>query len=283
MKALVSLILVAALVAGVYMLSSGGCKAQTQVASDKLMDKINNWLGDLDVKRKEISNQIDELDKAVENVRQKKVQAEVRLEEYQKKVDPIKRRITRIKEGLIAFQPYVSSEEDVEINGKTYTPEQIRDSINTLADEYESLNQKLGGYEVSIKAFRQSYELLARQQSSAGETMRKLKDKLNEIDVKKEALDSMKTAQTILGEGGTISDEFTKLETQINDLFVEVESGMRIESEKISERERDLDTSGSNVDDVLDQLQSVDATAARLEQILGPAAGDNDSGDKPDQ
>ena len=278
MKAIAPLVVVVVMAVGIYMATSGGCKAQSQVASDKLMEKINNWLGDLDVKRKEISNNISKLETAVENVRQQKVQAEVQLEEYQKKIDPIKSRIARIRDGLVAFQPYVQAEEDVEINGKTYTPEQVRESVNTLADEYEALNRKLGGYEQSVKAFQQSYDLLARQQSSANENMKRLKEKLEEIDAKKEALDSMKTAQTILGEGGTISDDFTELETQINDLFVEVEAGMRVESEKIAERERDLNSSASGVDEVLNDLQSVDATAARLDEILGS----DDSNDQPE-
>jgi chromosome segregation ATPase len=274
MKALVSLVLVAAMIGGVYLLSTGGCKAQTQVAGDKLMAKINSWLGELDVKRKEISNQIDNLDKAVEKVRRNKIEAEVQLEEYQKKIDPIKKKISQIKEALALLQPHVKATEDVEINGKTWSPDKVRDNINALIDEYEALNQKLGGLEVSVKAFQQSYNLLATQQASADKTMKMLGEKLAEIDAKKEALDSMKTAQTILGEGGSISDEFNKLEKDINELFVDVESGMRLESEKIAERERDLATSTSAVDDVLKQMESADETASRLEAILGPGAAD---------
>ena len=71
MKALVSLICIAVLIGGVYMISTGGCTPQAQVAGDKVMEKINSWLGELDVKRKEISIEIDKLDSAVENVRRK--------------------------------------------------------------------------------------------------------------------------------------------------------------------------------------------------------------------
>jgi chromosome segregation ATPase len=278
MKALISVICIAVLVGGIYLLSSSGCNAQRQVAQDKIMERINNWLGDLDVKRKEISNEITKLEAAIENVRQQRVQSEVQLEQYQAKIEPVKKQIDRIKQALAMFQPHIKAIEDVQINNRTFSPAEIQENVNTLIEEYESLNRQLGGYEVSIKAFEQSHELLARQENSAKGSMKLLKEKLDEIDVKKEALESMRSAQTIVGEGGSISDEFEKLEKQINDLFVEVEAGMRVESEKIAERERDLASSTTAVDEILDEMETKDATAARLEEILG-TSGAPDTGD----
>ena len=65
MKALVSLVLAVALIAGIYIASTSGCGARAQVAGDKLLKKIDGWLGELDVKRKKIQNKIEELDNAI--------------------------------------------------------------------------------------------------------------------------------------------------------------------------------------------------------------------------
>lgn len=268
MKAFVSLLLVVVLIGGVYLLSTGGC-TQAQVASDKVMVKINKWLGELDVKRKDISNQIASLESDMETVRAKKISAEVQLKQYQDKMEPVKKSIADVKSALALLQPHIKATEDVEINGKTWTPAKIQETVKALIDDYEAMNRRLGGLEVSVKAFKQSYDLLAKQQGTADKSMSMLKEKLKEIDIKKEALDAMKTAQSIVGEGGSISDDFNKLEKDINDLFVDVETGMKVEAEKIAERERDLEASTSNVDSILSELNAVDTTAAKLEEILG--------------
>lgn len=280
MRAFTALLLVAVLIGGVYMLSTGGC-TQAQVASDKVMDRINKWLGELDVKRKDISNQIGKLETDLENVRTKKVSAEVQLKQYQDKIEPAKKSIADIKAALALLQPHIKATADVEINGKTWTPAKIQETVNALIADYEGLNRRLGGLEVSVKAFKQSYDLLASQQATADKSMTMLKEKLKEIDIKKEALDAMKTAQSIVGEGGSISDDFSKLEKDINDLFVDVETGMKVEAEKIAERERDIETSTTNVDSILNELNAVDTTAAKLEEILG-TGGAADAGDASD-
>ena len=98
MKAFASLILMISLLAGVYVATTTtGCGARAQVAGDKVMDKIDKWLGELDVKRKEIANSIDELENAVDRTHKAKVSAEVRLEEIDKKAKPIQKRIDGIK------------------------------------------------------------------------------------------------------------------------------------------------------------------------------------------
>ena len=145
------------------------------------------------------------------------------------------------------------------------------------------MNQKLGGLEVSVKAFQRSYDLLAAQQANADKTMKKLKENLELIDSKKEALDAMKSAQN-LGSDTSISDKFDELTDSIDDLFVKVESGMRIQTEKIADREQALSDSSDAGNDLLDKLDTADDTAARLDAIRGTGSDDGaDPDDGADQ
>jgi len=269
MKALVSLILAVALIGGVYLATTSGCGARAQVAGDNIMKKIDGWLGELDVKKTKIENKIGELTTAVDNVRKKKVEAEVRLEQLEKERGPVTAKIAEVKKALKVLSPHLKSTEDVEINGTMMSPEKINNFATELADEYDMLNQKLGGLDVSVKAYRQAFELLNRQAETGQTTLKTLSGKLQEIATKKEALDAMKTAQTIVGENGSISDEFNKLESEINDLFVDVETGMRLESEKISAREAALESSSNAVDEILGDIEVADQNASRIEAILG--------------
>ena len=273
MKALVSLVLAIVLIGGIYLVSTSGCGARAQVAGEKLLDKIDAWLGELEVKRKAIENEKKNLEQAIENVREQKVKAKVQLDRYQAMIEPVNAELTKIKRALGELQPHLSATEDVEIKGKTYSPEQIQDMANTLADEFESLSKRVGGYEVAVAAFQESYDMLSQQQDMAGETMGRLNEKLEEIDIKREAVQAMQVNQEILGESGSISQKFTDLEKQIEDLFVDVETQMVLEKERLAERERDINSRSESADAIMQDLESgADATKARIDAILG---GDN--------
>ncbi|MGI9517929.1 MAG: hypothetical protein ACR2NP_12830 [Pirellulaceae bacterium] len=274
MKALVSLVLAIALIGGIYLISTSGCGARAQVAGEKLLDKIDSWLGELEVKRTAIENEKKKLEDAIENVREQKVKAKVQLDRYQAMMDPVNSELTNIKRALGELQPHLAATEDVEIKGKTYTTQQVQEMANTLADEFESLSKRLGGYEVAVQAFQESYDMLARQQDTAADTMKRLNEKLEEIDIKREAVQAMQVNQEILGESGSISEKFVDLEKQIEDLFVDVETQMVLEKERLSERERDMNSRSESADAIMQDLESgSDATQARIDAILGKDNG----------
>jgi peptidoglycan hydrolase CwlO-like protein len=273
MKALLSLVLAIALIGGIYIASTSGCGARAQVAGDKILQKIDGWLGELDVKRKEIANSVERLDAAIDRNHKAKVSAEVRLEEIDRKIEPVQSTIGRIKQALIVINPHLDATAEVEINGKMMSPEKIQEVANQLLDQHESMSSQLGALKATRETYQRTLDLLSREYETSTKQMTSLKKKLDEIDIKKKALDDMKTAQTILGESGSISDEFNDLEAEITDLFLEVETGMRVESEKVAQREQALEESSSTLDDILNEVESVDETRARIEAILSGSGG----------
>ncbi len=274
MKALVSLVLAIALVAGIYVASTSGCGARAQVAGDKMLKKIDGWLGDLDVKRKDIANNVQQLDAAIDKNHKAKIAAEVRMEDIDRQVQSIQGNIERIKQGLAVIQPQLSATEDVEINGKMFSPDKVKEMASELLDRHESLSSQLGALKATRETYKRTQDLLTREYQTSTSQMASLKRKLEEIDIKKKALDDMKTAQTILGESGSISDKFSSLEKEINDLFLEVETGMRVESEKVAQREAQLENSTESLDEILSEVESVNDTQARIDAILGKNEGD---------
>lgn len=269
MKALVSLVLAIALIGGIYVATTSGCGARAQVAGDKLMDKIDNWLGELDVKQKKIENEIESLDETIKKNHEGKIKAEVRLEEFDKRITPIEKNVGRVKQALIVINPHLSATEDVEINGKMMSPEKINDMAKQLLDEHESLSTQIGALKATRRTYEQTRQALAKNYEISTRQMAELKKKMKLIIAKKDALDDMKTAQTILSESGSVSDKFTSLEKEVNDLMLEVETGMRIESDKVQQREAALDATNSSVDELLSEVESVDDTKARIAEILG--------------
>ncbi|MDG2012306.1 MAG: hypothetical protein P8J33_02300 [Pirellulaceae bacterium] len=278
MKALVSLVLAVALVGGIYVATTTtGCGARAQVAGDKVLDKIDKWLGELDVKRKEIENSVQTLEEAVENNHKAKINAEVRLDDMDRRMKPIQKRVDGIKVYLAEINPHLSATEAVEINGKSMSPEEIKARAGEFLDAYETNNQELGALQATKDTYKRAFDLLNREYQISTQQMATLKKKLQEIDIKKTALDDMKTAQTVLGKSGSISDKFNELEVEINDLFIEVETEMRVESEKVAQREATLQTSNMAIDEILEKNKSSEETQARIDAILNgaPAADDN--------
>jgi len=146
-------------------------------------------------------------------------------------------------------------------------------------DAYETSNQEMGALNATQETYKRTFDLLSREHEVSSKQMATLKKKLDEIDIKKKALDDMKTAQTILGESGSISDKFSDLEVEINDLFIEVETEMRVESGKVAQREAALENSSDAIDKILNDMESADKTQARIDAILGNSADDkSDSG-----
>ena len=104
--------------------------------------------------------------------------------------------------------------------------------------------------------------------------MDRLNQKLEEIDIKREAVQAMRVDQEILGESGTISQKFVDLEKQIEELFVDVETQMVLEKERLSERERDMQSRSESADQIMEDLESgADATKSRIDAILGGDGG----------
>lgn len=245
-----------------------GCEARTQVAADKIKKRIDKMLGELDVKRKQIDNEVKSLENSLAEVKEKRISAKVQLEQYEEKKSEIQSKIDDVKQGMSVIRPHLDASEPVEINGKMWEPAEIVKASNTLADDWEKLSKKMGGYENSLLAFERAHKLLATQEEQGKATMESLKSKIEEIDVKKGAIEAMDTAGGLAG-GDSISDKFDDLAKEVDGLFVDVETAMRVEEEKISERQAELDSQTDIVSDLLGDLESSESAKSRLDEILG--------------
>ena len=75
-------VLAIALIAGVTII---GCGPRAQVAADKIVAQIDKVLGELNVKLKKVENAYAELQTSTEGMREKRIDAKVRLEKLQEK------------------------------------------------------------------------------------------------------------------------------------------------------------------------------------------------------
>ncbi len=242
-----------------------GCEARSQVAADKIKDRIDAMLGKLDVKRKKIDNEMKSLKKSLATINEKRINAEVQLEMYQKDTKNIENKISRIEQTMAVFRPHLGTGESATIKGKEYSADEISKALKDLLKGLKSNTSALGNLSGSVGAFKRAKNLLATQEEQGKKAVKKLEQTLIEIDAKKKAAVAMKDAGSLAGDD-SITDRFADLQDQVNDLFIDVETAMRVEEQKITEF---VDSQSDAVSDILDGMEDDDDLKAQIDAALG--------------
>ena len=110
-------LLVVAIVVGAYV----GCGPRAQVAGQKVLDKIDGWIGKLDIKLKEITNEYDKLSSTVDGIKEAKYKAESRLEILRGEKEKVAKKIARDGKQLAEIKAGIEgagSQNEFEFHGK---------------------------------------------------------------------------------------------------------------------------------------------------------------------
>lgn len=282
MKALFSLLCVAALVGGVYLLSTGGCGARGAVARDKVVDQIDALLGKLNVQQKEVEIQFDKLTADTRKLQESKIRAQVNLETITNDKKAKNEKLASIDSGLKRLQPMLvaaqATGETIE-GGKTFTIEQLKTIADSAIKERKGIVSELDGRVKTLEAaWTKNLDFLTKQDSSAGDQLATLDKRIEEIKAKKSSIDAVREASLIAGPNESINDKFEKLNSDVDKLFVEVETSMRVEEAKLDEQLANMESSSMSIEELLKDDTDVSGTLGEIDAILGGG-----STDKPDQ
>lgn len=278
MKALVSLVIAAVLIGGVYLATTSGCGARAEVAKDKVIEKIDKLLGKLDVQQKEVQMQFDELTTDTRKLKDDRIRAQVKLEQINKEKTQLVERLAKIDSGLKKLQPMLKAAQE---NGeykegdKTFTVEQLKAIADGTLGERKTIQSKLDGrIKTLVAAYAKNFDFLTKQATAADEQLKKLGDRIEEIKAKKSAIDAVKEASLLAGPSQSITDKFDKLNSDVDALFTEVESTMRIEEAKLDEQLAEMDSSSVSIDELLKDDTDVSGTLSEIDKILGDGSSD---------
>ena len=258
-------LLVVAIIAGTVI----GCGPRAQVAKDQILAKLDSVLGELDVKRKAIEIKQKELQSQLANVRERRIETEVRLEFVQKKKDAAQAAMDGMKGKLVKAQDLVEKAKEgggtyTSEEGKTYSAEDIEKSARKVVTAFNKEKAKIDGLEASIKALQGSVEFLNAQESTSRDLMDKLAIKIDEIDSKKVAVDAVRDATSIGGDNKSMSESLAALEKEIDELSIGVETALRSEQSKLD----DLASTNSAADELLTEPSNLDSISSELDAIL---------------
>src|SRR5437870_1798933 len=99
--------------------------AHSEVAKDKVINKIDDLLGKTEVQRKDVQIAVKNMDKAIDELTKGRVQATVKSEDLQKQNEEMKKKLAEVDDSLLKLKGYLASQSDTEIAGKMYKHEQI--------------------------------------------------------------------------------------------------------------------------------------------------------------
>lgn len=246
-----------------------GCGARAEVAKDKILAKLDKVLGELDVKRKEIEIKQRELRKQLDDVRQRRIESKVRLENLMEKKKASETKLNGLKQKLAKVKALVdeaAASEDGTITReeKTYSKADIEKSGQKVIAAFKAEQTRIGGMEAGIKALQDSFNFLQTQETTAVELMDKLAVKIEAIDAKKIAVDAVKEATSISGDTQSMNDSLADLEKDIEELSIDLETALRVEESKLA----DLDSSNSAADELLRETTNLDSLSSEIDDIL---------------
>jgi len=238
-----------------------GCGARMETAKNKVLKKIDEILGELDVKRTEIATSMKGLREGIDGLGKAKIRASVKLEQVGRDLDSAQNMVSRVDNALKVIRPNLNKKEPSEIAGTSYTPEKLTDLANKLLQERKTRSVTADGLQQAKAALAKTVSVLLERQEKYKADMARLEGQLVEIDAKMVAAKAMKEASASMGESDlSMENNVANLETKVKDLFVDVEVALRSENEKWDQAA------------TVKQIDSVDATLTRLEGSPGAAA-----------
>ncbi len=254
-----------------------GCGPRAEVAANKVIAQLDKVLGNLEVKRTKIKQNREKIVKKLANSRDKRVGAEVRLELFEKKKAASEAKLEKTKQDLqklkgIIEEAKASESGTVTRNGKDFTTEDIAASVVKLTQQYKLDEANVKNLQVSIDALSRSVTVLKTQEKSATDLMINLDNKIAEIDNKKIAVDAVRQASVLSGDDASISDDINALNKEIEDMFVEVESALRVEEEKINAMQAETDA----VDELLAEPTDLGGLMDDIDALLGDSNGNGE-------
>ncbi len=263
MKKLAFLSLGTLALAGILLFATNGCAARGKVAMDNIVSAVDKMLGELKVKRQKISDKMESLETGIKGIRKSKIETEVQKEMLHKKVEDQKSLKTKADENLAKVSKLLKDAE-ASSDGvvKTESGKELKkDSLTTYAKDLiaqqKSITTKLKGFEEAEKTLSRVVKTLEKKEKEYSSTLEKLKHTLDQIDAKRTAVEAMQAASAKIDGSDNLQDSIAKLEKDIEELDVSVETSLRLEDDKWAQSEEASDlkdakefieSSGGNAD-----------------------------------
>lgn len=243
-------------------------RARVEVASEKAVEKLDSILGSLDVKRKEIGLSLRSLKDAINGISKARIKAQVKLDQIDRQAQPVRDRMAQADASLKKLRDYLAAGEPVEIGGKTYSVEDLKQMATEIIEARKGHAAQIAAFEQSQAELKKVVAVLEKNQQEYEEQIARLEGQIAQIDAQMVAVKAMKDASATIGDGNaTLAENVARLEDKVNDLFADVQVELAVESQSWDAAAADKQIDA--VDAFIAATQEPKDTIAEIDRILG--------------
>jgi len=266
MKTVLSILVVIALLAGGYFWFFSG-SPRAEVAKKKLLDRVDDLIGKMEVQRQEIDNGIKATKQAVEGVRKAKIKAQVKLDQIEEKAKPHEEKIAQCDQTLARLRDLLKADMPAEIAGKTYSVADLKDMASKVIKARKDSETQISGFKTARDNMQKVVGDLTKQQQALENRLTSFQGQIAKLDAEMTAAKSMKEASAAMGgKDNTLAVNLDSLEEKIASLSADVRAELRSESEQWSAT---AEKSINDVDTFIRDAQKPTDTLAEIDRILG--------------
>ena len=244
-----------------------GCEARMEVAKERVRNKIDSLLGSMDVKRKEIEISVNGLKEGINNLRKAKIRVQVSNEQIQREARPLEERLVNTDSALKTLRGHLEASEPVEIAGKTYNQEELKDLADRILRARKVYVGQLDGFHSAETRLNKVATTLERKQQDLQQHLTDIEGQLVVIDSNRIALEAMQQSAEAMGEMMPVwLRASTIYKRRLMPLYADIEVGLRTEDARWAEdlATKEIDATQS----LVAEIQNPRDTIAEIDQIL---------------
>jgi len=244
-----------------------GCEARIEVAKERVKEQIDSLLGSMDVKRQEIEISVNGMKEGINNLRKAKIKVQVSNEQIQREAKPLEEKMVNTDSALKTLRGHLEAAKPVEIAGKTYNQEELKDLADRILRSRKVYVGQLDGFHGAETRLNKVATTLERKQQDLQMHLADIEGQLVVLDSNRIALEAMQKSAEAIGENdASLAQSLDHLQKKVNALYVEIEVGLRTEDARWAE---DLATTEIDAtQSLVAKIQNPHDTITEIDQIL---------------
>lgn len=178
-------VVIALLAGGFFWFFSGS--PRVEVAKKKLLERVDDLIGKMDVQRQEIDDGIRATKQAVEGVRKAKIKTQVTLEQIDEKTRPYEEKITPCDKTLARLRDLLKADMPTDIAGKTYSVSDLKDMAKKVIKSRKEAEDQINGFKTARDCLNKVVSDLTRQQQALENRLTNLQGQIAKLDAQRKS------------------------------------------------------------------------------------------------
>lgn len=271
----IRMVIVAVVAVGILSAGVEAFRARAEVAGARLTEKIDHFLGELDVKRKEVQLGMTKFKTGLTHLHKAQVKLQVQCAQMESRIAPVADRIQAIDQALKIVREKLSSDQPTKIAGTEYQPHQLQEFARRMLQDRDREAAVMEGYRKSLENLKQVSSTLKTKQTEYQDRLTGIENQFALMDSRQTALLAMKeAANSIGGNDLTLVESAAELERKIHDLYAGVEAELAAETVRWDHSSL---AGVDPLDAIIASAQGSDDLIAKIDQTLGGSVDSADS------